>query len=104
MTIIMLLVFYGAVLAGFYQAKQEANPCWRPGPVFWIVNGFIVFCLIAIGIESLGESGNSSPAPTPTCKYPGCVEPRSEFWNSGTGYCNHHADQLRKAESLRYQP
>ncbi len=34
------------------------------------------------------------------CKYPGCTQMPSGFWNAGTGYCNRHAQQLRDEQKL----
>lgn len=71
----------------------------------WIVGGFIILIIFvgALGGDSGSNSSSSSSSSTPTkkyCKYAGCTNSPSEFWEAGTGYCGTHAQQLRDEQKL----
>ena len=57
---------------------------------------------LAIFIEDMmgGGSQRSSKDTDKYCKYPGCTQPPSGFWDKGTGYCSRHAQRLRDDQKL----
>ena len=72
----------------------------------WIKNhpilAVIGLLLLAIFFEDMmrGGSQRSSQGTDKYCKYPGCTQPPSGFWDKGTGYCSRHAQQLRDDQKL----
>jgi hypothetical protein len=74
-----------------------------------IVTGVILAVTVVVGLgmsffdSSDPPSSSSSASSTPTkkyCKYEGCTDSPSQFWEAGTGFCGRHAQQLRNQEKL----
>jgi len=84
-----------------YTAKKEGeskNGCF----IVSLCIGMIFFTIILPNMEMEHSSpSSSSNAPQKKyCKYEGCTEPPSEFWEAGTGFCRRHAQQLRDQEKM----
>ncbi|MDX2226095.1 MAG: hypothetical protein SFY92_03200 [Verrucomicrobiae bacterium] len=78
----------------------EANGCQML--IYLVVGGLALSVVISMceGGGSRGGSQHSTRKKAEYCKYPGCTDPPSEFWEAGTGYCHRHAQQLRDEQKL----
>jgi hypothetical protein len=91
--------------AANYQHSPPKSESSSGQVVGWIVGGFIILIVFVgiLGGDSGSNSSSSSSSSTLTkkyCKYEGCTDSPSEFWEAGTGFCHRHAQQLRDQQKL----
>lgn len=62
-----------------------------------VIAGVFVIWLLIMAAQSDSPKPDTASASKKAefCKYPGCTDSPSQFWEKGTGYCTAHAGQLR---------